>query len=240
MQVSRSAAVSAMTALQFGAADKWSDDRMLAKLKTLNKLVDDDTKIDGTADDNQLISDILEAIEAKEDIELVDDGAEAPVKKKTTKANKKPPVDEEVEVAEDDAEEEPETPPKKKGPKAMKKPAASKKASPAKEAPAKTKPTAKAEPKERKEGVIGYIIKTLMAASEDKPISKKQIGVKLQKHFPDKAYSEKPSGGMHITLTVQVPHRLTVDRYLDIQGDSETGYWLPSNKDGTPRTTKKR
>ena len=167
-------------------------------------------------------------------------------------------AEEAEEVEEEVEEEEPEAPPAKpatkkgvknvtkpaakpvtkKAPAAATKPAAAKGKPVAKAAPAKApaKAAAKAAPAKKGPGVIASIVKMLTDASEQKPITKAQILKKLGTMFPDGTI--EPGHGMHITVTVQVPHRLREDKRYDVRDNGEKAYWIPRLKDGSPKMLK--
>lgn len=71
-----------------------------------------------------------------------------------------------------------------------------------------------------KPGVIASIKEFLSKASEEKPVSKKDIVKKLKERFPD-----RDDEAMGKTVNVQVPNRLRKDAGLDVK-KNESGYWI--------------
>lgn len=99
MQITRDKAIELFTALGVTTASKWNAKRMAAKLTKISEMVDEDTTIEGEADET--LTAVLTAIEAGEDIEIADGGAKEEEKKEEgkTAAKKKeapaPATDEE-------------------------------------------------------------------------------------------------------------------------------------------------
>lgn len=71
MKLKRSAAVSLLVALGAAMAGKWTAAKLLGKLKKIDELVDDDTKLEG--EDAATLKAIQKANEAEGDIEIEDD-----------------------------------------------------------------------------------------------------------------------------------------------------------------------
>lgn len=85
-------------------------------------------------------------------------------------------------------------------------------------------------------GVIGSIVEFLSAASEDKPITKKQIVEKLAKRFPD-----REAEAMAKTVNIQIPGRLKKDKSLDVRkADEGGGYWIEGEGEAKPKGGKKK
>lgn len=74
------------------------------------------------------------------------------------------------------------------------------------------------EKKETGPGVIATIISILEKATEDKPVTKEDILVKLSKAFPD-----RETDGMKKTINIQVPSRLVNDKKLCVKTVKEEG-----------------
>ncbi len=79
---------------------------------------------------------------------------------------------------------------------------------------------------EGKPGIIASIQEFLLGASEDKPLTKKDLLKKLEERFPD-----RNSDSMSRTINVQVPNRLKVDKGL-IVNKNDKGYWARKPKAG--------
>lgn len=79
----------------------------------------------------------------------------------------------------------------------------------------------KAKKPKKSRGIIKTIIHLLTnKATKKNPITKKKVLKILEKKFPD-----HPSSGMWITVSVQIPNRLRVDKGI-IVSKSDKGYWL--------------
>lgn len=172
MKVQRSAAIQLLVDLGFKAtiANDLSDTALAGKMVKLRNVVSKG-KEPGTEDSKKLFQEIIAAVEAKEEVEVVNDEAEAPAAKAGKKTAKKAPA---AKVAAKGAKgpkpEKPETKAAKKAP--VKGPKAEK---PAKEnVPVWLRPT-----------MIGRMMHHLISASKTKPVTKQDIADKLVKEFPD-------------------------------------------------------
>lgn len=85
--VTREAAIELFTALGLTSATKWNTKRMAAKLTKIDEMVDDDTALEGRADET--LTTVLEAIEAEAEIEVVAGEDEAPAEGEKKPAAKK-------------------------------------------------------------------------------------------------------------------------------------------------------
>src|SRR5882672_3794466 len=161
MKLSESAARSMVTAIGYHTVDKWNSDMLAVKINELLTVIDDETAVKGTDEDEANYDAVVKALKAKKKIEIIADEetdeeeAPAPAKKKKIAAAK-PEADDEDEDEdeeeesdededEDEEEEEEKTetkPANKKDKKAVKKTTTK----PASKAAAKKKPAAKAKP----------------------------------------------------------------------------------------------
>ena len=87
VKINREEAVALFVALGLSTASKWNTKRMASKLSKIDELVDDDITLEGDAD--ELLTVVLEAVEAEEKIEVVT--GVAPKATKDTKAASKAP-----------------------------------------------------------------------------------------------------------------------------------------------------
>jgi len=170
-------------------------EQLIAAAKELNELlgVDPEIPTKKSADEDLIIEKLCEAAE------LIEEGDEVSEETIEVLTEIGAPGFEAKEPAEDpeedpEPEEEDEKPAKKSAKKEEKKPAAKK------EAPAKKK--------EKGPGII-QTIADLIENSGEKGISKDEILEKLEKVFPDKALDS-----MKGTINVQVPNRISKERFL--------------------------
>jgi len=101
VKINRSAAVSLLVALGAAMAGKWTAAKLLGKLKKIDELVDEDTKLE--KDDATTLKLLTKANEAGDDIDIEDDVPaedEKPAKKEKAKA--KPAKDKPAKKAKED------------------------------------------------------------------------------------------------------------------------------------------
>lgn len=115
LQVTRADALELFEALGSTTADKWNTKRLAAKLSTIDKMVDEDTQLEGNAD--KTLTTVLKAIEAEDDIMIVEPARKAELEpepesvideeKPKPKKGKKPaaPVEEPEPESESEGEE---------------------------------------------------------------------------------------------------------------------------------------
>jgi hypothetical protein len=214
MQISREKVVAMFVEMGVATADDWSASRMASKIAKLPENVDEETKLEET---QETLDALLAALENDESIDIGEEDEKPKGKKaakpdkaeKPAKAAKKPAAKEEEDDDEDDKEDEDDEEPAEKAEKPKKKGAFPAKAG-----------------GEGKPGVIASIIEYLTAATADKPVTKKKIGERLAKRFPDRTID-----AMMKTVNIQVPGRLRNDKGLNIQKDEEgKGYWISDKK----------
>lgn len=103
-QITRERAVELFVALGLTSATKWNAKRMAAKLAKIDEMVDEDTNLEGTADET--LTTVLEAIENDEDIEVQaaakEDAPAEPAKAKKGKGKGKGKDEEKPELKEGD------------------------------------------------------------------------------------------------------------------------------------------
>lgn len=243
MKISLTAARNLLTALGMKQAKEWDAAKAAQRAEKVFSELDVYTDADTMAGiKDKAVFDLIKQLKKlrkeKGKLEVGDDDAPAApkaVKKQVAKAvaGKGKPDDEEDEEEESDSEadeeeeesededseddeessveeeeDEDEKPRKKKDPKTGAPPAK-------KDAPRKA--GAPGQP-----GVIASIIEFLAKASDKKPLTKKMIGEKLAKRFP-----EKDIAGMMKTVNVQVPNRIKVEKDLNVE-KNESGYWIGS------------
>lgn len=238
MQVTREKINGLFAQLDMPMAEKWSVKRLGDKIQKLPSVVDEDTD---AGEYQELLDDILEAVENGTEIDITDgdDEDEAPAKKSTKKKGaKKAPAAKSKSKGKkakpaDDEDEEEEAPPKKS--KSKKSSTKSKKAAkaeadddedddddePVKPKKGKVKKKADSKPKAKKgPGVIATIIELLQAATKKKPITKDAIRDELVERFP-----ERDGESMMRTINVQVPNRIKSDKGLTVV-KTDKGYYI--------------
>lgn len=212
MKVKRGDLVSMFVEMGFDSADEWDTQRLQKKLVALPGLISKDFELEDEDLDN-LMKDLIEAVESDEDLEIL----ESPT---TEKPKKKPAAkrddasededddfdeaddedDDEFEDDEDDEDDdlddddfEDEFDDEEEEAKEEKKPA------PKKEVKAEAEPK-KEKKKGKRPGIIATIDAIIEKATQEEPVTKKDIIRELVKQFPD-----RDPTGMSSTVNTQVP-----------------------------------
>lgn len=247
MKVDRKAAVALLEELGTKTAGQWPEARLLGGLKKIVDKVDDETEFE-SEESAKLVKKLTKAIGAEEEIEITgfSNGKVTSTKVKGKKA--KPAKDEsdededaeeeeeeesdeeeseeEEEESDDEDAEEEETDEDETVPVHSKKSKKDKKAKGKKSA---TKKAAGGGGGIKKVGITDLIVKTLEAASEDAPVSKKKILSALTKKFPDRDPDQ-----MARTINTQMGWHLKNKGYKFKRNDK--GYWVSTK----PKSAKKK
>lgn len=218
MQVTRKLAIPMFKALGIRTASSWNDARLAGKLSKVNKMADSETELDDP-ELKKLLDAIIVANDAGEEVELIDEGADAetPKKKSKKKVAESAPADVDVPMKKSKA--------KGKAAKAEVKGAKATKA---------TKEPKAAKAVKAKDGdrvtVTSSIIEFLSKASAKKPLTRDQVLEQLEERFPDRK-AEEGLHGMAITVSVQVPRRLR-ERGVKVEEtatkDGKKAYYIAS------------
>lgn len=230
MKVKHAALVSLLQELDMPTADKWPENRLQKKLKSLPEFIESEEAEAKTADGKKLLKTVLAAIEEEEYITITGipvelAGAGSKEEADPAKAAKEEKTAKKAKAVEEEEEDEAPAKPAKK----TAKPAETEEEDD--DAPAK--PKGKAPPKsaggEGKPGIIATIVSTVKNATEEKPVSKKGILAVLTKAFPD-----RDADSMMRTINVQVPNRIKKDKKLNVV-KNDKGYYV----DGTTEDDEK-
>ena len=231
-QLTRADAVAIFQGLGYKTADTWKRGRLESKVKTLGEIVDDDVVLEGDDEDhashiNNVLDEVLAALDAEQEIELVTGDVEESEPEEKAPAPKKKPRKKAAKPKAEEAEEDDEEP----APKAKKKPARKKK--PAAEedddsVPVKKKP-AKKGTGPKKVGIIATVVAALEKASEKKPLTRDQALSLLEKKFP-----EREADGMKKTVMIQLPGQLrkkgkAIEEKMMKDGKTK-GYWIEADE----------
>src|SRR5882672_8451366 len=147
MKLSESAARSMVTAIGYHTVDKWNSDMLAVKINELLTVIDDETAVKGTDEDEANYDAVVKALKAKKKIEIIADEETDEEEDENEDEDEDENEDEDEDEDEDEEEEEEEEktetkPANKKDKKAVKKTTTK----PAPKAAAKKKAAAKAKP----------------------------------------------------------------------------------------------
>jgi len=251
MQTTREQLNGLFVALEMPMAAKWTEKRLMDKIKKLPEAVDEDTD---AGEYQELLDELLEAVSEKDEIEITEDEAPAK-KKKTTKkkttakkapAKKKAAAKEEEEYEDAEEEEEEEEEEEAPKPKRSRKKVAPKKAKAEveedveddeeeddeeeakpkskKKAAAKKSNNKKATNKAPKTPKAPGVIASI-AEFLKKATGKKPISKDALCEKLAERFPERDPDSMMRTINVQVPNRLKSDKGLVVK-KNDKGYWI--------------
>lgn len=211
MKVKRGDLVSMFVEMGFDSADEWDTQRLQKKLVALPGLISKDFELEDEDLDN-LMKDLIEAVESDEDLEILESpAAEKPKKKPAAKRDDaiededdddfdeaddedddefEDDEDDDDDLDDDDFEDDDED---EEEAKEEKKPA------PKKGVKAEAEPK-KEKKKGKRPGIIATIDVIIEKATQEEPVTKKDIIRELVKQFPD-----RDPTGMSSTVNTQVP-----------------------------------
>lgn len=201
MKVKRSALIPLLVAMGWGPAAKFDKKKLLEKIESIPKFLNDKEAQPETDDQRDLQKQLVAALEKKDDIEIDmedDKKDDAPKGKGKGKA---------AAEKKDDPDRKPTADDKKDDDKDKK--------------PAKKKDDAPKKP-----GVIATIIEQLKKGNKADPVTKDEILKVCVKRFP-----ERQEAAMKSTINSQIPSGLKTEKNLEVKvvelKEGKKGYYLP-------------